>query len=340
MASEGDYNPQFKAKIGLSKIDDLHTIALASINSEDSTFRITTESDIHELAASVQQLGLLQPPTLKQRDAEYRIISGFRRIAACRQIGLSEIPAFILNPETSDANCTLCAIGDNSLQRPLNLVEISRSLFLLSTYFKDETSLLKHASLLRLAEHRSHIKKIEKICHLPKPIQDGILADTISLAVALDLSRFEPGTAVALVSLFDQLNPGLNKQRQLILLFNEIALRENMPILNLLNEKAVRKILDNPELDRVQKSQQINSHLQQRRYPTIMRSTQEFEKQVKALKLGKAATLVPPKDFEGTTYTLTLRFNSHAELKDLQTKLDRVVHSAGLKKFLDGTKDK
>jgi ParB/RepB/Spo0J family partition protein len=336
MASERDHNSQIRAKLDSNNFDALRSIALASINSEDNTFRISTESDIHELVASIQLIGLLHPPTLRPCDTDYKIISGFRRIAACRKIRMSEIPALILSPETSDAECALYAIADNSLQRALNLVEISSSLGLLTLHFEDEKLLLKYASLLRLAEHRTHAEKIQKICHLPKSIQESILADTISLAVALDLSELEPDTGVALVRLFDQLNMGLNKQRQLMLLFNEIALRENKTVLSLLNEKEVRKMLDNSELDRVRKSTQILSYLKQRRYPTIMQSKMEFERHLKALKLGKAMTLMPPKDFEGSTYSLTLRFDSHAELTDLQTKLDRVVRSVGLKRFLDG----
>ena len=319
-------------------LEELHSVALSSIDSRDSTYRITTRAEIHELVSAVQQLGLLHPPTLKQHDAEYRIISGFRRIAACRQIGWSKVPAFILNPETTDAACALYAIADNSLQRPLNLVEISRSLFLLSSYFKDEKMQLKYASLLRLSEHRTHIKKIEKICHLPEPIQDGILADIISLAVALDLDEFEPETGVALAGLFKQLQIGQNKQRKLIVLLNEIALREDMTVENLLNTAAVREILDSNEPDRVRKCQQLLIYLHQRRYPTLARFKKEFEKQVNALKLGKAIALLPPGDFEGTSYTLTLRFNNHTELMEHQSKLEMIVRSAGFKKFLGGIK--
>ena len=316
-------------------LEELHSIALSSIDLEDSAFRITTQSEIHELVAAIRQLGLLHPPTLKQNGPGYRIISGFRRIAACRQIGWSKVPAFILSPDTPDDTCALYAIADNSFQRPLNLIEISRSLFLLSSYFKSEKLQLKYASLLRLSEHHTHIKKIEKIIHLPEPIQDGILADTISLAVALDLAQFETEIGAALAGLFERLKIGLNKQRQLIVLFNEIALREDVTIDNLLNTKAVREILDSNELDRGQKAQQLLIFLYQRRYPTFARFKKEFEKQVKALKLGKSITLMPPRDFEGNTYTLTLRFNSHAELVDHQSKVDRIVRSVGLKKFLD-----
>ena len=344
MASDGDHILQFQATSGLNKFENLHSIDLSSIDSEDGKFRITTQTEVQDLVISIQQLGLMHPPILKQVDTRYRIISGFRRIAACRLIGWSKVPAFIANPDTPEGTCALFAIADNSFQRPLNLIEISRSLNLLSCYFKEEKLQLKFASLLGLSEHRAHIKKIEKIYHLPQPIQDAILSETISLVVALDLAaamdaaELEPDTGVELVKLFEQLGIGMNKQRQLMVLLREIALRENISVQQLLGHKAMRKILDSSELDRVQKSTQIKRFLQQRRYPTITRTGNEFEAQVKKLKLGKSATLAPPRDFEGTTYTLTLRFDSHADLLDHQSKLDRIVRSGGFKRFLDGIK--
>ncbi|MBW2412043.1 MAG: ParB N-terminal domain-containing protein [Deltaproteobacteria bacterium] len=344
MASDGDHILQFQAELGLNKFEDLRPIDLSSIDSEDGTFRITTQTESRELVVAIQQLGLIHPPILKQYDTRYRIISGFRRIAACRLIGWSKVPAFILNPDAPEGTCALIAIADNSFQRPLNLIEISRSLNLLSCFFKKEKMQLKFAVLLGLSEHRTHIKKIKRIFHLPEPIQDAILSETISLAVAMDLAaamdsaELEPDTGVELVKLFEQLGIGINKQRQLMVLLREVALRENINVQQVLGHKAMRKILDSSELDRVQKSRQIKSYLQQRRYPTITRTGKDFEAQVKKLKLGNSATLAPPRDFEGTTYTLTLRFDSHADLLDHQSKLDRIVQSDGLKRFLDGIK--
>jgi ParB/RepB/Spo0J family partition protein len=339
MASEGDHPPQFNARTDLNRSYALHSIALASIKFEDTTFRITTEADIRRLVVSIEQLGLLHPPALKPHDGGHRIISGFRRIAACRQLGWSEIPAFILDTQTSEGACILHAIADNSLQRPLNMVEISRSLLLLSSHFKDENLVRKHASGLGLAENDAHISKLQKICHLPKPIQNGILEDTVSFAVALDLSRLSPEASLALYQLFDQLRPGSNKQRQLVALFSEIALRENISVRDLLSEKAVREILDHPELDRVRKSRRLKNYLTQRRFPAVTQYRRQFEAQLKMLKLGNSMALAPPRDFEGNTYTLTMRFNCHKELVDLKSKFDRMVRSAGLKRFLDGKMD-
>jgi len=334
MASEGDRRPQVPLIRSLSQLIDSQTISLSAINSEDKTYCITTHADVHALAASIHQLGLIHPPVLKQHHSEYVIVSGFRRIAACRQIGWSKISAGVLRSDVNNETCALYAIADNSLQRPLNLVEISRSLSLLSEYVKDQTQQLKYASQLGLPDHRDHIKKIEKICQLPKPIQDAMLCGTISLPVALDLLKFETDIGIDLVKLFDQLKIGINKQRELILLFNEIALREKIPLRRLLNEESIGQILDNPELDRVQKSRRMKHYLSQRRFPAIFNTKKKFENLVKSLELGDTMRLIPPKDFEGPTYTLTLRFKTHSELAELQSKLDNIVRNPDLKDYL------
>jgi ParB family chromosome partitioning protein len=334
MVFERESYPQTIEKKILHKFADLQSIALSAINSEDNTFRITTNAEIRELAASIQQLGLIHPPIVKKHLSEYITISGFRRIAACRKIGWPEIPVSVLSSETGNETCVLFAIADNSLQRPLNLLEISRSLFLLSTFVDDPNLLLTYASTLGLPHHHDHVKKIKKICQLPIPIQDAVLAGTIALPVALDLSTFESDTGIDLVKLFDHLKIGINKQREIILLLNEISLREKISMHSLLHEKDIQQILDNKELDRVQMSRQIKEYLRRRRFPTIFKTRARFEKIINALRLGETIQLTPPKDCEGTTYTLSLRFKSLAELLDLQAKLDTIIQNPDLKQFL------
>ena len=243
-----------------------------------------------------------------------------------------------MSSETADETCVFYAIADNSLQRPLNLVEISKSLFLISAFVDDQNLLLKYASTLGLPHHRDHVKKIKKICQLPIPIQDAVAAGTISLPVALDLYQLASDTMIELVKLFDHLKIGTNKQRELILLLKEISLREKISMQNLLNEKDVRQILTNTELDRVQRSRQIKDYLRRRRFPAIFSTKAKFEKIMNTLKLGETIKLIPPKDFETTTYTLSFQFKTHAELRELQSKLDTIIRNPELKEFLSDLK--
>jgi ParB/RepB/Spo0J family partition protein len=315
-------------------LNDIQNIKLSAVAVEASTYRITTTSKIDDLVASIRLIGLIHPPILKQSASGYLIISGFRRIAACEYLGWQEIPARILDADIDVARCIHLAISENALQRPLNLIEIFRCIRLLSSITMDEEILTETASKLGLPSDSGLIRKIKKIGDLEPSIQEGILANTISLAMAAALAELEPKVGIALARVFARLKIGLNRQRELMILLDEIAHRENSSIGNLLNEPAIQQVLDDPDLDRVQKRRQIQEYLRQRRFPAIYRMKNEYKKHIKELQLGSHISLTPPKDFEGSNYTLKLTFSSLSELEELQNRLDRIIQSKGLSKFL------
>jgi hypothetical protein len=198
----------------------------------------------------------------------------------------------------------------------------------------DEEILTETASKLGLPSDSGQIRKIKKIGDLDTSIQEGILANTISLAMATELAKLEPNAGIALTQIFTRLKIGLNRQRELMMLLNEIAQRENSTIGNLLNEHVIQHVLDDHNLDRAQKRRQIQEYLKQRRFPAMSRTKNEFKKQIKKLQLGNQISLTPPKDFEGSNYTLKLTFSSLSELEELRGRLDRIIQSKGLSEFL------
>jgi ParB family chromosome partitioning protein len=315
-------------------LNDIQNIKLSDVTIEDSTYRITTNAKIDDLVASIRQIGLIHPPIVKPSASRYLIISGFRRIAAGDYLGWQEIPAQILDADFGVAQCINLAIAENALQRPLNLIEICRCIRLLSSIISAEEILTETASRLGLPSDPGLIRKIKTIGDLDTSIQEGILANTISLAMATELAKLEPNTGIALTKIFTRLKIGLNRQRQLIMLLNEIAHRENSTIGDLLKEHVIQQVLDDHNLDHAQKRRQIQEYLKQRRFPAISRMKNEFKKQIKKLQLGNQISLTPPKDFEGSHYTLKLTFSSLSELEELQGRLDRIIQSKGLSKFL------
>jgi len=220
------------------------------------------------------------------------------------------------------------------LQRQLNLIEKSKALSMLSSFYKDSVSLSKATSALGLPENPFLIKKIKNICHLPLPIQDCILSNTISLSIAVELEMLEQNAAILLANLFYEFQLSLNKQKEIITLIKEIAFRENISIMEALRKCDFPDILNRDELDRTQKTQQIRAYLKQRRFPEITRAKREFENNVKELKLGNGIKLIPPADFEGQTYMLNLRFNTFKELQERAVKLNNIVKNPILEKIL------
>lgn len=312
-----------------------HTILLSDINSEDQTFRITTRSDIKDLLGSIRQVGLTQPPLLMADSAGYTIVCGFRRIDACRNLGWTRVTAGVLSKAIDRFKAAQFSIADNAFQRSLNLVETSRALKLLDDFGPDDQQRREAGQALGLPTDRSIAPQIRKICRLPLAVQEGILANTINLAMALELGRLDPCCAKELAWLFEQLKVGLNKQRELLLLLEEIAERENISIQQVIAAKALQEILKNAETDRAVRRQKVRMYLRQRRFPAITKAESNYRKWVGQLKLGTHIDLIPPKDFEGETYSMTLRFNNRKELSDLKKRIEKIIRNPALGKIFD-----
>ena len=336
MDSKSSDNQNVFKDIPLDPALALQTVMLTDVDSADTTFRITTQTELDNLVLSIQKLGLMHAPVLKYNPPGYVIVCGFRRIAACRNLGWIRIPARVLRKNFGFFEMAQLAVADNAMQRPLNLIETSRALKLLTGANTEKGVLVAAVAALGLPLSPSIVPKLKKICDLPQPIQKGILANVIDLSMALELDRFNPGDGQALLRLFDHLKVGLNRQRELLLLLEEISQREEIPIQQLMTGKPLTHILENTEIDRSIKRQKIRTYLRRRRFPMISKTETQYNAFVKQLKLGPNINLMPPKDFEGMTYSMTIRFDNQEELKNLKEKLEKIIHHPGLGKILDG----
>ena len=56
---------------------------------------------VDELAASLQEYGLLQPVVVRRMDGAYELIAGHRRLAAAKRLGWTQIAA-VVRDETED----------------------------------------------------------------------------------------------------------------------------------------------------------------------------------------------------------------------------------------------
>lgn len=314
------------------------TIELACIDSEDKTYHITTETEIRLLSASIQKIGLITLPILKKKGAKFIIVNGFRRIAACQLLGILHIRARILNSDLIDLTTIKIAVAENIFQRALNLIEQARAIHLLQKYLKDDASLVKAASELGLPDNSSIIKKLIELYKLSSLLQGYVLNDTLSLTMALELEAFDKAAGLVLAELFVELKISLNKQKEIINLTREIACLSDSTILEVLQESGLDKIINNKDLDRNKRAAAIRSYLKQKRFPVITAYEKNFKKHVKGLELGNGIKLIPPKNFEGNVYTISLSFKNHAELKQRQAVVNRIIKEKGIESMFESQK--
>jgi len=312
------------------------TVLLERIRLDDKTFQVTTESAIGALAASIARLGVMHPPVLLAVNSGYGVVCGFRRIAACKSLGLSRIHAKLLSPGTDKLTCVQLAIAENSLQRPLNLIETSRALVLLSGVFSDPDNLRQAAGMLGLPDNFSAIHKLRQLSGLAPEIQEGVLSNVLSMAMAIELGKMEKSSGIGLSTLFGYLKLGLNKQREILTMIQEIAFREHLTVKDILNTPEFQQIVVHEKWDRSQKTVHIRQYLRRRRYPSITSVESDFEARVRSLDLESGMALIPPRDFEGTTFSFHLNFNNLGELHHRLSRLLEVSSNSVLNEILNG----
>jgi ParB family chromosome partitioning protein len=320
---------------------DDEVISVSEIDIKDDTCRLSLRTDPDALVASIRAVGLINPPILRQRhDFKYQIVCGFRRVMACKALGWREINALALKGSPSEVDTLKLAILDNRSHRELNVVEQARGIQKLSLHLPSRNRLQMLSSLLGFPQSQKVFKKIDALSLLPEVIQAGIIDEIVSFEAAVDLSGFSHEDALSFFELFGVLKLSQNKQREVITLVQEIAIRENLKPVEVLQSKEVSAILDRPELNRNEKGAKVRVSLKRRRFPTLAKTEERFSKELKALKLNEHIHMTAPTYFEGGPHTLRMTFKSMEDFDERRKTLDAMAKNSALKRLLEPFDDK
>jgi len=310
------------------------TIALSLVDVADTTYKISTSESIEDLLASIKCIGLLSPPILKKKSRTYTIISGFKRISACVNLGWSSIDARVVDHKASDLQCTKLAIADNSVNRSLNFIEQSISISMLSNYY-DDKGVIREAKGLGLNMNASLLEKLKKITQLSPELKNPILTGTISLTIALELEKMDKPSAMALSQLFESLKPTFNIQKEILTMVKEISRIEDLAAGQLLSDPYFLDIMENGEIGRNQKIQKIRYYFKKMRYPVITKFEGNFKQLLQQIDLPGEIKFIPPENFEGTRYVLVLSFQNLKEFKFEKDALDKLMRQPEFKKIFE-----
>lgn len=164
------------------------------------------QGELEELAASIQAVGLIHPPVVRQVEGGsfYEIISGERRFRASQLVGLKKITVVV--KKSTNEHSAQAALIENVQRVDLNPLEISKALKSLIEQFgysQDELA-------LRIGKKRSTVANYLRLLTLPKAIQDSVSSAAITM-----------GHAKAILSL-----GGFEKQN----LLHELILRDDLSV--------------------------------------------------------------------------------------------------------------
>lgn len=136
---------------------------------------IFDNSSLEELAASIKEIGILQPPVVRKIiDNQYELIMGERRYRAAKLAGLVNIPVIIR--QTSDNELLREALVENIHRSNLSSLEEAAAYNQMLSDFG-----FTHDELAeRLGKSRPVISNTLRLLNLPPSVQKRLAAGTIS----------------------------------------------------------------------------------------------------------------------------------------------------------------
>ena len=133
------------------------------------------EDALRELTASIKEVGLLQPPVVRETShGRYELIMGERRYRAAKAAGLRSIPVIIR--QTSDNDLLRDALIENIHRSQLNALEEAAAY----TQLLNDFSCTHEELAQKLGKSRPHISNTMRLLNLPATVQRKVAAGVLS----------------------------------------------------------------------------------------------------------------------------------------------------------------
>ena len=144
------------------------------------------EEALSELATSIRQIGIIQPITVRKlAENKYQLITGERRLRACKLAGYDRIPAYIRT--ANDQDMLELALVENIQREDLDPIEVAISYQRLI----EECNLTQENLSDRIGKKRSPIANYLRLLRLPAEIQLGLRQQQVSMGHARTLVNIE-----------------------------------------------------------------------------------------------------------------------------------------------------
>lgn len=146
------------------------------------------DNSLEELKESIQSVGLRQPLCVYENgDGTYTLISGERRLRACKLLGMEQVPIYIDTKEDG-SQLRIKALVENLARENLNPIESALSI----QEEMQENSWTQEALAKQLGYSQSRLSKVLSILKLDSTVQERVkkLEYTV-ISVLAELSRID-----------------------------------------------------------------------------------------------------------------------------------------------------
>ena len=307
-------------------------LALDRIDRSDERFRVSHFYDLDKMVKSIRKIGLIYPPILAKKNGRYIIVTGWKRISACKELSFKEIPVFILR-EMQDLSLFLIAFYENWTSRAFSVMEKAEILFKLGALGMKEEDVIRHfLPLLKLPPTRQILDEYRSISTLSQEIKVFVEKEEMPYSSLKQLVNFSSEEQKMMLPLI--LNLGQNKQKEIMENLREISSRDSVSVKRILEADEIQKIFLSEQLSSIQKTEKFRLYLKKRRYPEFTEWQDSFRKAVRKIQGKENISIEPYPFWEDNEISVKFSFRSRDELIKKLSLLNDQESWARLFKFL------
>lgn len=294
------------------------------------------------LFTDVAKNGILSPPILiNDKDSgKFIIVSGFKRLLAFLKTGEKYFNALVMDycrdsfvkgfylrwsdngSESSDESLTFYARA-----------RLYKMLYEITEIFP-EIDFQKERDYC-FGKNKSFIRKISLFAETPLFVQKSFLNQVIALPVLFEVLKYDCQEIRNILTFFQELSPGLNRQRELLSLVEELSHNEDKSISEIIGEDFISETVSDDKLSRPQKLSTVISHLTEKRYPEMIRLRESFVSLAKESDLSENPKIIHPKNFEDSNFKIELKFNNIETYLKLCKKMSKSFEKGDIQRFFE-----
>jgi ParB family chromosome partitioning protein len=302
---------------------NLHMFSLDDIDLEDQRFRFSYHFNLDAFLLSIKKIGLANPLAVTNRAGRFILVTGWKRILACKELSLSLLPVIVLEHD-DDLKTFLFSLYENLTHRDFNLLEKAEIVQKLRRYISDERQIVKeYFPLLGIPANLCYLDSYVKISQLEARWKQLLYDKRMSLPLVELLLEFDKTERELLLPLILPL--GQNKQRQIFEDLIQLSKKESVSSRDILNSPRIRSVLQSDTLSPLQKSEQIRLFLKRERFPILSALKASFDASLKKACLSKQVKVDTSSFFEDGEFLVSFNLNDEQEFHERLVKLQRLV---------------
>lgn len=311
-------------------------ISIKKINLEDKRFKTLEKNNLTELKSSIKEFGLIHFPVITEREKGFIVVSGWKRISACLELGIEKIPVCILE-EKNDLKAFLFRIYDHLTSRELNSIEKSEIISRLKKFGMEKEEIIqKFLPLFKIKPSSYNFHLYLSISELDSQVKKAVIEEKISFQAVKILTELSSEDQRFILPLILPLSS--NYQKEFLVNIIEVSKLEDGSLRDIFLNSELAKIYQSEALSPLEKAHRIRELIRKKRYPLLSEWEDSFKNWLKEVRLPKGISISHSQFFEDERFSLNLRFRDEQELSKFLEKLKKICQKKEFQQFFEKLK--